>query len=458
MFHIKTLNKDLLVKEQDDPEEEARLEESWGPRYMSKTEFLTARPGDHLLVPFECDDCIFVKLRGTLPDYSQQMDLLLLKCIRRINLDAFWSRSTLTVNSNAISARMQLKMSQLVGLEGPFIHTQSLPLFDHCGYEVAIGHVLYSMRPGRSDPTYTQFDTIRSLRTVYSNFIRASPQSNSITLSLGDFQGNYHRLVTDQCGSFWFKRFMTGMKNRMGQLWRPNKALSIRLLKAIITSVETRIATAGSFESYHKWSIFSAYVVLTYVLSLRGSEGFILDTQGILDNWTKGGDKYIIIALLGKVKGEHHRRLHLLPAVHITSSGINVKDTVLRVLKIKRKLNLKDGPLISNEKGILLPSRAVDDMLIEVLSEIFEESPDLFPGDVKTLEDIPSSYQCFRTFRRTSNTRAVEKKVSLTDQQVVNRWRAFETAAGKRPALPMHMHYAQMEELLEPFLRYTRAM
>ena len=450
MFHIKTLNKDLLAKEQNDPEEEARLEEAWGTKYINKTEFLTAKPGDHLLVPFECDDCIFIKLRGSLPDRSQNVDLLLLKFIRRLNLDAFWSRSTLTVNSNAISARMQLKMSQSVGLQGPFVHTQSLPLHDHCGYEVAIGQVLYSMRPGRSDHTYTQFDTIRSLRTVYSNFIRASPQSNSVTLSLGDFKGNYHRLVTDHCGSFWFKRFMTGMKNRMGQLWCPNKALSIKLLKLIIVTVET--------ESYLKWSIFSAYVVLTYVLSLRGSEGFIIDTKGILENWNKGSDSYLIIALLGKVKGEHHRRFHLLPAVQVTRSGISVRDTVIRVLKIKRKLHLKDGPLISNEKGILLSSRAVDDMLIEVLSEIFEESSDLFPGDIKTLEDIPPNYQCFRTFRRISNTRAVEKKVSLTDQQVVNRWRSFETAAGKRPALPMHMHYAQMEELLEPFLRYTRAM
>ena len=53
MFHIKTLNKDLLAKEQNDPEEEARLEEAWGTKYINKTEFLTAKPGDHLLVPFE---------------------------------------------------------------------------------------------------------------------------------------------------------------------------------------------------------------------------------------------------------------------------------------------------------------------------------------------------------------------------------------------------------------------
>ena len=213
MFHIKTLNDDFLTKDQEHSEEAARLEESWSPKYRNKLDFLEGRPGDHLLVPFECDTCIFLKLRGSLPQENNTIDELLLKCIRRINLDAFWSRSRTTVNSNAISARMQLKFSASVGLKAPFVHTQALPLFDHCGYKVAIGLILYSTRSGRNDPSYTEFDTIRGLRTVYSNCIRAYLQSTSITLALGDFKGNYHRLVTDQCGSFWFKRFMTGLKN-----------------------------------------------------------------------------------------------------------------------------------------------------------------------------------------------------------------------------------------------------
>ena len=97
-------------------------------------------------------------------------------------------------------------------------------------------------------------------------------------------------------------------------------------------------------------------------------------------------------------------------------------------------------------------------MLFESLSEIYSKTPELFPLDIKTAEDIESNYQCFRTFRRSSNTRAVEVKVDLKDQQIVNRWRTVEKAGGKRPSMPMHMHYAQFDELLKPFLRYTRSM
>ena len=97
-------------------------------------------------------------------------------------------------------------------------------------------------------------------------------------------------------------------------------------------------------------------------------------------------------------------------------------------------------------------------MLIEILTELYNSDKDLFPDDILTAEELHKHYQCFRTFRRTSNTRAIEQKVDLKDQQVVNRWRTFERAQGKRPNMPMHMHYAEVNELVKPFLRYTEAM
>jgi hypothetical protein len=52
--------------------------------------FYYARNGDHLMTHFECDTCIFRKLRdGDFPDHSRPSDKLLLACIRRVNLDAF---------------------------------------------------------------------------------------------------------------------------------------------------------------------------------------------------------------------------------------------------------------------------------------------------------------------------------------------------------------------------------
>ncbi len=181
------------------------------------------------MVPFECDLCIFRKLSGRSPRSQEPVDDLLLGCIRRINLDAFWSSATSTVHGNRDKLAMGIKPSSLVGLEGPYTHQGPLPGHDHCGYEVAIQMLLYSKRSGNHCKTHLQYETIRKLRTVYSNHCRATPQSNAEVSSLGDIKGNYQRISNDPCGSFWFYRFMKGMKSRMCHDWKPNKGMSLDL-------------------------------------------------------------------------------------------------------------------------------------------------------------------------------------------------------------------------------------
>jgi hypothetical protein len=64
--------------------------------------FAVAQPGDHLFCPFQCELCHFWNLQGRSPQVGSGLlgDVELLKCWRRINLDAFWSRGTSTVSHN----------------------------------------------------------------------------------------------------------------------------------------------------------------------------------------------------------------------------------------------------------------------------------------------------------------------------------------------------------------------
>jgi hypothetical protein len=57
--------------------------------------FKLARDGDHLMWPFQCDDCHFQNLKG-----ASDTDGVLLLCIRRANLDALWAREPATVHSD----------------------------------------------------------------------------------------------------------------------------------------------------------------------------------------------------------------------------------------------------------------------------------------------------------------------------------------------------------------------
>jgi hypothetical protein len=387
-----------------------------------------------------------------------QEDKLLLECIWRANLDAFWSRDSSTVLGNRDKMKYALKLSAMVNLSGPYEHVGTMPSKDHCGYEVAIQMLLASQRPGRYSKAYTQWDTIRKIRTVYSNQVKTSPQANQQVMALGNDKGQSQRLVQDQCSSYWFSRFFIGCRRRMGQDWRPNKGMSAELIVEILSQTSQRISESESQDQKVFWLTFGTFLTVSYVLSLRGGEGLLLDLNGIRKNNMQAQTGFIIIALLGKVKGEHRDRCHLLPCVNVTSSGINVRNWVEKLMILKGEMGCVNGPLIANMDGSVMSTARLDGGLLEILEEIFDNKPNLFQGAVTCKEELGLAYQVFRSPRRTSDTRAIEQQVAKIDIEVVNRWKVVEGAQGNRPAHQMHQHYAQFDLLLKPFLRYTVAM
>ena len=96
-----------------------------------------------------------------------------------------------------------------------------------------------------------------------------------------DTKGKYSRFATDKCRSLWFQRFIIGCENRMGVIWKPNLALSIPLLLAVLAEVEIKSLDAVGDKDHNLWVAFSTYSVVSYVLSLRGNEGVLLDLQGV---------------------------------------------------------------------------------------------------------------------------------------------------------------------------------
>ena len=133
---------------------------------------------------FECDFCVFRKLKRREPIPLNATDEWLLIAIRRINLDACWARAEGTVTGNAGQLSTGLKRSAEFGLTGPYLKTGPLPDYDHCGYEVALQMVSESRQQGRYSTSHKQRDAVRKLRTAYSNQVRASASSNSFPMAL----------------------------------------------------------------------------------------------------------------------------------------------------------------------------------------------------------------------------------------------------------------------------------
>jgi hypothetical protein len=118
-----------------------------------------ARDGDHLITPFQCDLCVFHCLMGHNPA-SQYV--LLLSCIRQVNLDTLWDRETATVEANHRSLNKLLQLWSLLGI------SPNLPVFGPCpldgqfGYSIAVVMVLKSREPGHY-AHYKQYETNHKL-------------------------------------------------------------------------------------------------------------------------------------------------------------------------------------------------------------------------------------------------------------------------------------------------------
>jgi hypothetical protein len=241
----------------------------------------------------------------------------------------------------------------------------------------------------------------------------------------------------------------------MGQDWRPNQAMTIELLLKVLNETENRLEAANTEEEKNRWIVVNTYITVCYVVLLHGSKGLLLDLSGLNRKWGLRGDKHLMIALLGKIKGETGDLAHLLPSVPITSSGIQVEALLKRLMDFKFRKGFKTGPAILDLQGRVFEPRAMNDALLEVIKDIFDNQQELFPPTITSREMLRQRYQAFRTLRCSSDTRALEMKVAQPDIHLV---KSVKKADGSRPACPMRQWYAEFALLLAPFLRYTWAM
>ena len=269
------------------------------------------------------------------------------------------------------------------------------------------------------------------------------------------------RIGNDESGSLWFSRFAEGLKRRMGQDWRPDQAITPDLLSAVLDSIEHSVVNSQSLDWQYTQVMAGTFFVVAYVLSLRGPEGFLLDLEGLL----RHGDSLrhrascVVIALWGQFKGENVERAHLLPCSDITKSGIEVRTWVRRAVLLSKDNNRTKGPLMTHRNGTKISSRDIDEIFHSHLMQVWNQKPHLFPSHaIGDEEDIVNKYSNFRSFRRGSNTRAKEMNVSVSDTDIINRWRVKESSGTRKEGGPMDQTYTDPTLLLAPFLRYTQEM
>eukprot|EP00957_Ditylum_brightwellii_P134610 10262255-Ditylum_brightwellii.AAC.1 len=112
-------------------------------------------------------------------------------CIRHANLDAFWGWETSTVYRYRLDLQKQVNLLKLARIDPQLLPLGPFPLRDIQGLGAAAAMLLKSLEPGRY-AAYTQFTSMRKLRSAYSNAYLASAHSLAEAVSLGQIQSKMH--------------------------------------------------------------------------------------------------------------------------------------------------------------------------------------------------------------------------------------------------------------------------
>ena len=130
-----------------------------------------------------------------------------------------------------------------------------------------------------------------------------------------DSKGGFQRLFGSCAGRFWLSRFQQGCHLRMGQETRQNQALSTQLVKCILEYCEERVNEEHESKDVLRWAKAGALFAISYVLSLRGNEGILLDAAELV-RLDFERNNLVAVPLTGKLKGTGRVQKHVLQTVH----------------------------------------------------------------------------------------------------------------------------------------------
>ncbi len=377
-------------------------------------------------------------------------------CIRQVNLDSLWGRETATVTSTRRGIDKLLGLWAQLGITPRLAPLGPFPIDVSLGHDVAIAMILKSREKGRY-AAYQQFETIRKLRSSYTNVYMGSLEGVS---SLHTSSGEIGKQYLSRCPthSLWFERFTKGCLSRMGQLVKQDMALSVGVILALLQLLDDDWQQASTRAQLTKIAGLGAFVTIAFCGSFRGTEVFLTDLAGLHRYATQPPDPslpaHVIIPLLGRFKNEIGSRYHLTPLAAITASGINTALWVQRLLEVRTLEGRFHGPAFCDVHGALVLPADMELHLLDKLQVVQQHHPTLIPAEIIVSEE----YGISRSFRRGATSEARARGVTPDDIDLINRWRTFEHAKGRRPRQKMQDHYSDIRLLVPALLRFSQAL
>jgi hypothetical protein len=266
--------------------------------------------------------------------------------------------------------------------------------------------------------------------------------------------------TTSPTETTWFNAFMTGVRARLGERPKQDAAISIAVMKRkqeLLERAWEEAVESEDLQAQRAVAEHGAFFLFLYCGSLRGFEGPKVLLTSLRSQIVSPGSNraarespHVGLTMLGRFKARSQdQRSILIPVAYETASGLLPGLWAERLVQVLEAVGIRTGWAFQNADGEQLPMSSFSERFYGLLLEIQEEAPELFPGEMDILEDFHLS----RSHRRGATTRATEAGVAGSDIDWINRWNVGTDGSG-----PMRVVYSDRTQLMEVFLRFSRAL
>jgi hypothetical protein len=444
----------------------------WTKQSDRENRLNTGVKGVHAVSPFQCETCWMRNLEGRDPVPDDPKDQRYIQCIRRASLDAMAGRAKSTVESHSRKVNEVIRNCKTIGRSPRLEPRGPFPIGDLVGMGWAVDLLLKSLISEGRVGEWIQFDTMRDLRGTFTKLWSSSPTGIAEGAS---FSGNASKIRFTSCPSQseWFGDFLLGAEDRMGYDTKKQLYLPIPVILEQLRLIQEDAADSLNSQTNLLYKLGALICILT-AGSLRGHEGFYLDlastrkfldkgrhgvvppkvlTKAILTDAECNNLPEVCVCLVGKFKGETGENFHSLVLANVTSSGLNVRWWVEKLIAVCESEGQTTGYAFFNPDGTPPNSYEYNALVREYLKRIQMQSPELF----SITEDL-SRYGISRTYRKSAESRTRKAGIKEEDVKVMNRWRVTEQAKGKRPRRAMVDHYADARALVSVTWRCSYAL
>ena len=195
----------------------------------------------------------------------------------------------------------------------------------------------------------------------------------------------------------WFSRFMRGARLRMGMVRRQNEALTSELVLRMCSVAEGEWRAAQNPARQINVEDTVCFMLLGFGAGLRGEEVPLVNLEGLLTFWMETReeeDRYMMITLQGRFKGEVDQRWHIVPICDVTRSGIPFRLWMERIMyRWFRLQGRSNGWLFEQKPGKPAKFGIYQDYFRTLIDLTRQQDPRLLSSSVETTDFSVGDHQ-----------------------------------------------------------------